>query len=47
MEGKEDITGYAYEPWHLRYVGLEIARIITDDGLTLEEYLENNRNSEK
>jgi len=42
MEGKEDITGYAYEPWHLRYVGSpEIAHEIYDNGLTLEEYLAN------
>ena len=41
-EGKEDITGYAYEPWHLRYVGsAEIAKEITERGLTLEEYLDN------
>lgn len=36
---KTDITGYAYEPWHLRYVGIEAAREITSQGLTLEEYL--------
>ena len=39
-EGKEETTGYAYEPWHLRYVGdTEIAKAITNHG-TLEEYLE-------
>ena len=38
--GKEDITGYSYEPWHLRYVGTETAKTITDEGLTLEEYME-------
>lgn len=33
-------TGYAYEPWHIRYVGSpEIAKDITDRGLVLEEYL--------
>ncbi|MCR8658886.1 M15 family metallopeptidase [Paenibacillus endoradicis] len=37
-EGKEDITGYKYEPWHLRYVGVEIAKEIDSEGLTLEEY---------
>jgi D-alanyl-D-alanine carboxypeptidase len=38
-EGKEDITGYSYEPWHLRYVGSpEIAKEIASKGLTLEEY---------
>ena len=40
MPGKEDITGYNYEPWHLRYVGdVEIAREITERGITLEEFL--------
>lgn len=39
-EGKENITGVSYEPWHIRYVGSpETAREITDKGLTLEEYL--------
>ncbi|MBQ6971008.1 MAG: M15 family metallopeptidase [Synergistaceae bacterium] len=39
-EGKETITGYSYEPWHIRYVdSADIARKITADGLTLEEYL--------
>ena len=37
-QGKEDITGYKYEPWHLRYVGLELAVAIKESGLTLEEY---------
>lgn len=37
-EGKENVTGYAYEPWHIRYVG-EIAEDIYNSGLTLEEYL--------
>lgn len=36
--GAESITGYAYEPWHLRYVGQEYARQIVDAGLTLEEF---------
>ena len=38
-EGKEDITKFAYEPWHIRYVGEEPAKEITEQGLTLEEYL--------
>ena len=33
-------TGYIYEAWHIRYVGAEAARIITDNGWTLEEYLQ-------
>ena len=39
LEGKEDITGYAYEPWHLRYVGLEVAKKIEEQKWVLEEYL--------
>lgn len=38
-EGKEDITGYIYEPWHLRYVGKETAQAISEKQTTLEEYL--------
>ncbi|SFF22499.1 D-alanyl-D-alanine carboxypeptidase [Paenibacillus catalpae] len=37
-EGKDAITGYKYEPWHLRYVGEELAQELEDKGLTLEEY---------
>ncbi|MBP3635279.1 MAG: M15 family metallopeptidase [Bacilli bacterium] len=36
---KENITGYKYEPWHIRYLGKEIAKKVYDSGLTLEEYL--------
>lgn len=36
---KEDTTGYNYEPWHIRYVGVEVAKTIEESGLTLEEYL--------
>ncbi|MCD8511324.1 MAG: M15 family metallopeptidase [Bacillus sp. (in: Bacteria)] len=39
LEGKEEITGFAYEPWHLRYVGVEAALEIAEQGITLEEYL--------
>ena len=39
-EGEEQITGYSYEPWHIRYLdNAEIAKEITEEGLTLEEYL--------
>lgn len=38
-EGKESITGYNYEPWHVRYVGEIPAKIIYENNLTLEEYL--------
>lgn len=44
-KGKEGITGYAYEPWHLRYVGQEIAEEITSRGITLEEYFSNSSSS--
>lgn len=37
-EGKEMYTGYVYEPWHVRYIGKEKAKIITESGLSLEEY---------
>ena len=37
-EGKEDITGYPYEPWHYRYVGKFIANIISENNMCLEEY---------
>ena len=37
--GKESITGYNYEPWHIRYVGVIPATIIYNNNLTLEEYL--------
>ena len=36
---KSHLTGYDYEPWHLRYVGIEVAKIIFEKKLTLEEYL--------
>ena len=38
-DGKENITGYQYEPWHIRYVGVDTAKEIMSQGLTLEEYL--------
>lgn len=41
LEGKEDITQYQYEPWHLRYVGVEVAKEVMDQGITLEEYFAN------
>ena len=38
-QGKEAITGYHCEPWHLRYVGIKHAKAITKSGVTLEEYV--------
>lgn len=43
-EGKEDITQYQYEPWHLRYVGVKVATKIYEDQITLEEYIEQQTN---
>lgn len=37
---KSDVTGVIFEPWHYRYVGAAAAREIMDQGLCLEEYLE-------
>ena len=40
LEGKEDVTGYVYEPWHIRYVGVDLAKEIEAAGVTLEQYLD-------
>ncbi len=37
-KGKEDITGFKYEPWHYRYVGIKTAKIIYNKNLTFEEF---------
>lgn len=37
-KGKENITGFKYEPWHYRYVGKEVAKIIYEKNIVLEEY---------
>ena len=39
-EGKENITGYQYESWHYRYVGVDIATYIHENNITFEEYYE-------
>lgn len=40
LDGKEHITGYGYEPWHIRYIDdVNKAKEITDKGITFEEYL--------
>lgn len=39
-EGKEAITGYAYEPWHVRYINVQVATEIYQRNITLEEYLQ-------
>ncbi|WP_461480282.1 M15 family metallopeptidase [Paenibacillus sp. PvR052] len=40
-KGKQSITGYQYEPWHLRYVGKNAAKEIAKQDITLEEYTNN------
>lgn len=40
LEDKQYITGYSYESWHYRYVGVENAKIIKNENLTFEEYYE-------
>lgn len=37
-ENKADITGYAYEPWHIRYVGRGLSYYLHENDLTLDEY---------
>lgn len=39
-KNKEEFTGYKFEPWHLRYLGADLAKKVYDSGLTLEEYYE-------
>ncbi|MEO5703449.1 MAG: M15 family metallopeptidase [Candidatus Limnocylindrales bacterium] len=38
-KGKQEVVCYSYEPWHYRYVGVELAKKIHDSGLTPREYL--------
>lgn len=38
-KGKDAQTGYQYEPWHLRYLGIDMATKVYNSGLSLEEYL--------
>ncbi len=38
-QNKENETGYMYEPWHVRYVGKDVAKDVHNSGLCLEEYL--------
>ncbi len=41
---KSDVTKIVYEPWHFRYVGKDVAKEITDQGITLEEYIQQQKN---
>ncbi|MFG6115247.1 D-alanyl-D-alanine carboxypeptidase family protein [Halobacillus sp. MO56] len=45
QENKEPVTGYDYEPWHLRYVGKDHAKIITNYNIALETYLSHDMDS--
>lgn len=38
QSGKEKLTGYEYEPWHVRYLGVDLATRVYQTGKTLEEY---------
>lgn len=38
LPGKEAITGYQYEPWHIRYVGIDLATELHTTGQTMEEF---------
>ena len=44
---KQEITGMQYEPWHIRYVGKELAKKLYKEDLTLEEYYEKYKNRTK
>src|SRR5690625_296897 len=39
-QNMEDMTGYIYEPWHIRYLGVDVATEVYESGLTYEEYLD-------
>ena len=39
-QDKVRITGYSYEPWHIRYVGVDLATKLHNENITLEEYYE-------
>lgn len=46
-EGKEEITGISFEPWHIRYIGEEIAEKLYHSGLVLEELIEKARDHQE
>ena len=41
MKGKEEITKYNFEPWHYRFVGKRLAKILYENDICLEEYYDN------
>ena len=42
-EGMDEITGYSYEPWHIRYVGKAYAQAIVDSGLPMDLFVSSHR----
>lgn len=44
-KGKEEITGFQFEPWHFRFVGLELAHKLYEEGITLDEYYARKENT--
>lgn len=42
-KGKESVTGYGYEPWHYRYLGIDNAKYINDNNLTIIEFFQQKR----
>lgn len=40
QEGKQSLTGYQYEPWHIRYVGTELASQLQQNGQTMEQFFD-------
>lgn len=45
QQGWEDITGYEYEPWHVRYVGTEYAKMISEKNVPFETFMKDLRES--
>lgn len=43
-KGKESITGYSYEPWHIRYLGVNLATFLYNNGLCYEEFISGMQN---
>lgn len=44
-QGKQSETGYIYEPWHFRYIGIDAAQQIHDSGMTIQEFLDQMQNT--
>lgn len=44
-KGKEEITGYNYEPWHIRYLGIPLATYIYENNLCYEEFIQKMQDS--